>query len=126
MNYKNWHVDEQGRSYFCDEFETIVQSGEQIKKIFSVLKFKSIAVVDKTRKIWTFGDYEIAIDAVKNLSDFVEIEYIGSDEKVDPKKITNQMIDFLKKVGCGTIKRNYVGYPFLLLFPQETIVEIYS
>ena len=66
----------------------------------------------------------VAIDSVKNLGDFVEIEYIGEDNKIDPKAMTEEMINFLKKVGCGKITRNYVGYPFLLLFPEEVKYEV--
>lgn len=124
INYKNWHFDKDGKSHYCDEFETNLESGEQVKKIFSALNFKSIVVVDKLRKIWTYEDYEIAIDSVKSLGDFVEIEYMGKDEKVDPKKITGEMVDFLKKIGCGKITRNYVGYPFLMLFPNEVEYEV--
>jgi len=29
------------------------------------------------------------------------------------------MIEFLKKHNCGRIERNYVGYPFKLLFPSK-------
>ena len=94
-----------------------------MKKILEVLNFKSIVKVDKLRKTWTYKNYEIATDSVKGLGDFVEIEYIGKDEKVDPKKITEEMINFLKSVGCGQIKRNYVGYPFQLLFPKEVKYE---
>lgn len=34
------------------------------------------------------------------------------------------MVDFLKQVGCGKIIRNYVGYPFLMLFPSEVKYEV--
>lgn len=119
INYKNWHHEKDNKSYYCDEFETKIGSAERAKRILSALNFKSIVTVDKLRKIYTYKDYEIAIDSVKGLGDFVEIEYIGKDSKADPKKITAEMIDFLKKTGCGKIKRNYGGYPYLLLFPKE-------
>jgi len=124
LNYKNWHFDEQGKSNHCDEFETKIESIDQVRKILSALDVKSIVVVDKVRKIWTYKDYEIAIDLVKGLGDFIEIEYIGKDENVEPKKITETMIDFLKKIGCEKIRRNYVGYPFLILFPEEIKYEM--
>jgi len=123
INYKNWYFDENGRSYHCDEYESKIESLDQLKKIFETLNFKSITIVDKLRKVWNYKDYEIAIDSVKNLGDFVEIEYKGSDEKVDPKEITKEMVDFLRQLGCGKIKRNYVGYPFQLLFPEEVKYE---
>lgn len=123
INYKNWYFDDEGKSHHCDEYETKVEDLDQIKKILNVLNFKSIVTVDKLRKIWIYKDYEISVDSVKGLGDFVEIEYIGKEEKVDPKKITKEMINFLKDIGCGKIKRNYVGYPFQLLFPEEVKYE---
>ena len=124
INYKNWHFDKNEKSHYCDEFETKLESVEQAKKIFSALNFKSIVVIDKLRKVWTYKDYEVAVDSVKTLGDFVEVEYIGKDEKVNPGKVTGEMVDFLKKVGCGKITRNYVGYPFLMLFPNEVEYEV--
>jgi len=34
------------------------------------------------------------------------------------------MVKFLKDVGCGVIKRNYVGYPFMILYPDEIELDI--
>lgn len=123
LNYKNWHYDDNDKSSYCDEYETSIESIDAIKKIFAVLNFKSIVTVDKIRKIWHYQDYEIALDSVKGLGNFVEIEYKGTDDTADPKQITNEMIEFLKQHNCGTIKRNYKGYPFLLLFPDEVEYE---
>ena len=123
INYKNWHRDKGGKSYHCDEYETKIEDLDQLRKILNVLNFKSLVKVDKIRKIWTYKDYEIAVDSVKGLGDFVEIEYISANEGVDPKKVTAEMINFLKDLGCGKIKRNYVGYPFQLLFPEEVKYE---
>jgi adenylate cyclase, class 2 len=124
INYKYWHYDEKGKGHYCDEFETKIENADQARKILSALNFKSIVVVDKLRKVWIYKDYEVAIDSVKNLGDFVEIEYIGKNKKADPEKITEEMVDFLKKVDVGKITRNYVGYPFLMLFPKEVKYEI--
>lgn len=124
INYKNWHLDENNKSHFCDEYETPINDIEQMRKIFIALDIKPLVVVDKTRKTWTYQDYEIAIDAVKGLGNFVEIEYLGKEASKDPKIITNEMVKFLKDIGCGEIKRNYVGYPFQILFPDEVEYEI--
>ncbi len=123
INYKNWHRDKNGKSYHCDEYETKIEDLAQLKKILKVLNFKFLVKVDKLRKIWRYKDYEIAIDSVRGLGDFVEIEYIGKDVNVNPEVITQKMVDFLKELNCGEIKRNYVGYPFQLLFPKETEYE---
>lgn len=123
ITYKNWYFTENGKSHHCDEYETGIDDLNQIQKILEVLNLKSIVTVDKLRKTWTYKDYEVDVDSINGLGDFVEIEYIGKDEDADPKKITEEMINFLKDIGCGKIKRNYVGYPFQLLFPEETKYE---
>lgn len=123
INYKNWHHDKNGRSYYSDEYETEIGKIEQGEKILKALKFRPIAIVNKVRQIWNYKDYEIAIDRVKNLGDFVEVEYIGKDSKVNQKKVGDKMIDFLKDLGCGRLELSWQGYPFQLLFPKEVKFE---
>ncbi len=124
INYKFWHRDENGSSTYCDEYETSVGDKEQIKKIFSAMDFTPRIIVDKTRKAWHYKDWEVSLDSVKDLGDFVEIEYKGEDEDVDPIQIAAEMVAFLKSIGCGVIKKNHVGYPFQLLYPDEVKFEI--
>lgn len=124
LNYKNWHYDKVGKSHYCDEHESTIGDIEQTRKIFEVLDIKPIVIVKKTRKVWDYKDYEISIDSVKNLGDFVEIEYKGKDENVKPEIITGEMIKFLKDIGIKKIEQNFVGYPFLLLFPEDNQFEL--
>ena len=124
ITYKNWHYDKNGKSHYCDEYETSIDNIVQMRKIFEALNIKSITTVEKTRKIWLFEDYEISVDSVKDLGDFVEIEYKGNDEEATPKEITDNMISLLKNIGIKKIERNFVGYPFLLLFPSDDQFEI--
>jgi adenylate cyclase class 2 len=124
LNYKNWHYDTNGKSNYCDEFETVIDNIDQVRKIFNAIDIKPIVTVEKNRKIWNFKDYEISVDSVVNLGDFVEIEYKGQVDNVNPKNITDEMIKFLKDIGIKKIERNYVGYPFLLLFPDGDNFEI--
>lgn len=123
INYKNWYYDKDGKSDYCDEFETEIKDIESIEKILSALNMKLIATVDKKRETWKYKDYELAMDNVKGLGDFVEIEFKGENTRKKPKEITRQMIDFLKKNNCGKVIRNYVGYPYQFLFPHEIKLE---
>lgn len=122
ITYKKWYTSDDGRSWHCDEYETKIEDIKQMKELFRVINIKSIVTVDKTRKNYIFQNYKISFDNVKNLGDFVEIEYIGEQE-VDEKDTAYEMIDFLKRLGCGKIERNNGGYPFMLLFPEETKFE---
>jgi adenylate cyclase, class 2 len=123
VNYKNWHYDKDGKSHYCDEYQTSIENLKQLEKIFSSLDIKEIVIVDKTRRLYKYQDYEIAIDSIKGLGDFVEIEYDKELDNRKPVEITEEMISFLKKLDCGKITRNYVGYPFQLLFPKEVELE---
>ena len=122
LNYKNFYYDSEGKSTYCDEYELVLGDANQMRKILSSLNFKNIIIADKVRKSWDYKDWEISMDSVKGLGDFVEIEYKGKDD-ADPKQIAAEMIKFLKDIGCGKIQRNYVGYPFQLLFPEEIKFE---
>lgn len=124
LNYKNYYHDAAGYSTYCDEYETSIDHLDQAQKIFAALNIKPLVVVDKTREIWTWENYEIALDTVKHLGDFVEVEYKGQTDKTKVAKITKDMISFLKSVGCGKLTRDHRGYPFKLLFPSEGKTEI--
>lgn len=123
ITYKKYYYNEHGKSTHCDEYETAITEIDQLEKIFTALDFKPLITVEKTRKTWDYQDYEVAIDSVTDLGNFVEIEYKGSDESVYPVKIAEEMIEFLKQVGCGKIERNFVGYPFMLLYPDDQVFE---
>lgn len=125
INYKKWHHDKNWRSNYCDEYETHIENMDQVEKIFKSLEIKPIVTVDKTRKIYKYKDYEISIDSIKGLGNFVEIEYKGKNTTKSPAEITEGMIKFLKDLNCGKISRNYVDYPFQMLFPKEVEYEIF-
>lgn len=118
MNYKKWHYDENGIGAYADEFETKIDDLEAARKIVQALDCKPLVAVDKTRKRWLYGEYEIALDTVVGLGESVEIEYKGSKER-NPKEITDEMIVFLKEHHAGAIRLSNGGYPFELLFPTE-------
>jgi len=125
LTYKNFQRNTAGQSIYCDEYETKVADLDQLRKVFGALDIQPIVTVDKVRKTWRYQDYEIAVDKVEGLGDFVEIEYKGSDSSLNPEQITDDMVSFLKNLDVGEIKRNRVGYPFQLLFPEEVELEVY-
>jgi len=124
VNYKNWHYDDSGRSTHCDEYETPVEDVDQMRKIFAAIDIKPLITVEKKRKTYRYNDYEVALDEITDLGSFVEVEYKGEDQNVVPTEVTAGMIAWLKEVDCGVIERNYVGYPFMLLYPDEVTFEV--
>ncbi len=123
INYKFWHRDKDGKSQYCDEYETVVGDIKKLRKMLAALGFQPLVKVDKTRQTWIYKNYEVGIDSIKGLGDFVEVEFKGSSVK-SPKQINADMVGFLKRAGCGKVERNHVGYPFQLLFPDEVEHEV--
>lgn len=123
ITYKNWHYKPDGRSTHADEYESKIESVDQLRKIFTVLDHKLICKIDKRRKTFRFMDYEIALDSIAGLGDFVEVEYKGNDQGKKPEEITKEMFLMLKDIGVGKITRNYNGYPFIALFPDQVKYE---
>ena len=68
--------------------------------------------VYKTRSIAKKGSYEISLDSVKNLGDFIEVEHIV-DMDVDSKKAQEDMWDFLSKLGIDQKDEVTRGYDTL-------------
>lgn len=117
ITYKKHYYEEDGRSHYADEFESAIDNLEQMNNIFKVLNFKYLITVDKNRSSWNYNDYEISLDSVKELGEFVEVEYKGKD--ANPKEITDQMMQFLMELECGNLERNFKGYPYLLLEKKQ-------
>jgi adenylate cyclase class 2 len=125
VNYKHYHYDEDGKSQYCDEYETPVGDIKQMQQMFAALDIKSLVIVDKTRTIYLWENFEVSLDHVEGLGDFVEVEYKGEARAEDAKEITDSMVAFLKQHQVGKVCRNYVGYPFQLLFPGKFSLEEY-
>lgn len=123
ITYKKAHYTTEGKLNFRDEFETIVGDIDQARKILLSLGYTPLVTVNKVRKIWRYQEYEVALDEVQGLGIFVEIEYKGEDPS-NPKLITDQMIEFLRKVDCGEIKRHHSGYPYIMLLPSEARYDV--
>lgn len=115
LNYKKWHFDENQKGLYADEYETKIDSLVIGEKILAALNMRPIIRVDKVRQTWDYGDYEISLDAVAELGNFVELEYTGDLGVEDHQAITDGMVTFLKNLGCGEITMNRRGYPALLL-----------
>lgn len=108
LNYKNWYPD----GLHCKEFETKIEDITALKKIFESLDFKEIVVVEKMRNIWIYKEVEIAIDDVKGLGSFIELEAKSNLDFEEAKKL---LYDILKELKAETGEQDFRGYPYRLL-----------
>jgi adenylate cyclase class 2 len=112
VNFKDWSISD-GLGY-CKELESAVENATDVKNIFKRMGFDSAAVVDKTRRAYKYKDFEVSIDIVKELGDYIEIEYYGDSS--DLKKIQNQAEQILAEIGAKTApNQDHRGYPYHLI-----------
>jgi adenylate cyclase class 2 len=112
LNYKNWH-NNAGNAVSCDELETGVEDIAALRKIFESLEIKEIVVVEKTRSSWSYKDAHIALDEVKGLGDYIEIEAKGDFKSIEDAK--KHLYSVLGEIGAKTGEQDFEGYPLLLL-----------
>lgn len=119
VNYKKLNFDENDRSKtYCDEYETVVESKEQLERILEALDFKRIVEVRKHRSKYSYDDqFEICLDKVENLGFFIEIEGLIKNESIE--NVNNKIYDFARRLGIGEVKKDKRGYPQLLMDKLE-------
>lgn len=110
LNYKNWH-----NNMFCDEYEVEIDNAQNLEKIFKVLDLEKIVVVDKKRKTYLYlNKYEVALDSVKNLGYFIELEVKNYTK--DPIDEYSDLLKLAKSLKLNLDNIDKRGYPYHLLF----------
>lgn len=116
FTYKKWNKDKGTAAIICDEYETEIHDHDQFVKILSILDFKEIIKVDKSRcKFKTEDNISIDLDYISDLGYFVEVEYCDIDELKAIEKIKN----YTKRLGISEDQRVYVGYPMAMILNNK-------
>ncbi|HLC58692.1 MAG TPA: class IV adenylate cyclase [Candidatus Nanoarchaeia archaeon] len=90
-----------------EEYSVNIEDGKQIKNIFTLLNFKLVGEVEKTRESYIFNEMNIDLDEVTNLGSFIEIEILSTEENSEDSKI--KIFEFLYKLGIKeTVKKDYL------------------
>ena len=114
LNYKHFYPESGEVKTHCDEFEVEIKNPEQLRKIFLALDFKKLVTVEKTREIYIYDErFEIALDVVKDLGYFIEIEALKDFGGVEATR--RELFEFAKSLGIDTSKTDKRGYPYLLM-----------
>lgn len=101
LTYKKIHKD--ANPIYCDEYETIVSSKEQMEKILFALGFKIQMIIDKTRLSIITKDFEFDFDSVKNLGELLEVELLNKDRDIET------IYDEISKYGLSKNDVTYEG-----------------
>ncbi len=121
LNYKHFYPENEWITTHCDEYETEVQSAEQVEKILSALNFSKVCIVEKTRQVFVSSDFEIALDEVKDLGYFVEIEAMKDFGSVEETR--KLLFDFAHSLGIDTSSPDARGYAYLMCIKNGMIRE---
>ncbi|MFA4999002.1 MAG: CYTH domain-containing protein [Candidatus Paceibacterota bacterium] len=112
LNYSFLHFKKNGWLDATDEYETSVEKPEIVREIFKKIGLIPKVTVIKTRKYFDCGDFEVTLDNIKGLGNFMEVEakkLLGTVEK------TRQACSaFLKSLDIKYEVRKEMGYPRML------------
>ncbi len=110
LNYKNWHSN-----MYCDEYEVEIDNETNLSKIFEILGLEEIAIVNKTRTTYFYLDkYEVALDYVKDLGYFIEIEVKKYSEEA--VKEYDNLLKLAQKLELNLNDIDKKGYPYHVIF----------
>ena len=120
--FKRVHRDKDGKNPYCDEYEVVINDPAMTLALLEQLGFTERTPIEKTRKKYSYGDYEISLDYVKGLGDFVEIEL--KREETDPTKGLQEMQQFLEKtMGVKDYAKQSHGYASMIWNPDQNFAE---
>lgn len=114
LNYKHFHPENAAVQTHCDEFDIFTENFSQLQKLFKALDIRSLVTVEKKREVYTFKtNFEIAMDQVKDLGYYIEIEalhHFGGIEETRQK-----LFALAKELEIGSFAPDERGYPYILM-----------
>lgn len=116
FTYKHWLPEGSEIRTYCEEKEYLINSKEEasnyLKKLGFSTNFVPFIVTDKIRRCFFYKDCEISIDKVKNLGNYIEIEYKGNDKDIN--NIRKLLHSLLVEIGAKIGPIDYKGYAYHL------------
>ena len=95
----------------CIEKEVVIDNTQAMIDILKLMKFYEMLQMSKTRTKCQYNDYEICLDQVEGLGDFIEVEKMSDD---DGETVQEELKDFL--IGLKISPDNIItkGYDSLI------------
>lgn len=117
ITYKGPKID--AKSKTREEIELEICDNNSMEKLIKKLGFTHAYTVEKTRRKYAYRKFEITLDKVKNLGNFVEVESRGKDIE----KCRDSIIQFLASLNlCKYERKSYLE----LLLSKKKIKKIYD
>ena len=95
------------------EYEVVVDSAQEVRGILKLMGLAEAVRVVKVRRTAKYKEYEICIDEIENLGDFIEMEKLGEEESA--QNVQKEMLEFLATLGISSEDVVKKGYDILML-----------
>jgi adenylate cyclase class 2 len=108
LTYKGPKLDKISKTR--KELEVKIIDPKNMGQILTSLGFLPVMTVTKKRKNFRIGDFFIALDEVRDLGNFIEIEISMNDAKNSDEKVQS-IFKFMEKLGISresTIRKSYL------------------
>ena len=121
ITYKD-DIFDNGKWLYSNEYETKVESVEMLREIFKRLGLKKFIEIDNEKEIYKSDKYEIAIENVKGLGIFMEVEYC-TNKDVDITNIKKEIQDFIDSLNINVSEELNMGKPEMYLRKYNIIIK---
>lgn len=101
------------------EYETEISSKEEMEQALLLMGYKEAIRINKSRLTTHYQNYEIDIDEVDNLGEFIEVEKLAEDG--NSEQIQNELFNILISLGIKPENRVIYGYDILMLNQNTNI-----
>lgn len=112
LTYK--HI--RGEELDKQEHEVEISDAGEMRQILLLSGFYQVMAFAKRRRKCKLGEYEICLDKVEGLGDYVEIEKLLSDSAAaeDGQAVQKELFDFLRQLGVSDADKALSGYDVLI------------
>lgn len=100
---------------YSDEYETEIKDLHAMELIFDALGLEVLVIVDNTKHTYLTPDYEIVIEEVNGLGNFLEVEALNDDERFSVDEIKAKIYQFIDNLDLNVGEELNSGKPELLL-----------
>lgn len=121
ITYKD-DVFENKKWLYSNEYETKVDSYDMTKEIFKRLGLIKFIEIDNEKEIYETDQYEIALENVKDLGIFIEVEYCTS-KSIEIKKIKNEIQEFINNLNINVSSELNIGKPELYMHKHNINID---
>ena len=91
------------------EFETDIEKPEEVEKMLMMFGFVNVFNLTKKREMGELEDFEVILDDVKELGNFIEIA-LDAEDAGDTEEARKRIIDFFSKIGLNEDQLDKRGY----------------